>query len=168
MTGPCPREADVIACLDYRCSKPTIDELLAHFELCETCRDVAMLARLIKDDHEYAQQEIRVPAAGQIWWRAAVRARLEAVHAAARPLTWLNGVAAACAIGLVLALVGRTWPLIRETAEWVVTASLVDVAFREAATQIGAQLQRSIAFVLIAGAFVLIAPLAIYFALADN
>lgn len=168
MTGPCPREADVIACLDYRCRQPMTDELLAHLGSCETCRDVATLARLIRDEHEYARHDVRVPAAGQIWWRAAVRARLEAVHAAARPLTWLNGVAGACAIGLVLALVGTAWPWIRETAEWFATAALVDSPFREAATQIAAELQRSIAFLLIAGVFVLIAPLAIYFALSDD
>ncbi len=51
-----------------------------------------------------------LPTAGQMWWRLAVRARLDREHAAARPVVWLQGVAAACGLGLVATAIGAVAP----------------------------------------------------------
>ena len=61
---------------------------------CETCREVASVSMLLREDSECSRIEMHVPAAGQVWWRAAVRARLESTHAAARPMTWMHGITA--------------------------------------------------------------------------
>ena len=97
----CSREVEVVASvLDRRRLRRDDAALAAHVDACDSCREVAALTRLMSTDHEKTRREIRVPAAGQVWWRAAVRARLEAVHAAARPLTWSHGVAGACRVGV--------------------------------------------------------------------
>jgi hypothetical protein len=166
----CPREVEVVASLLDRRSMGIDDEALAaHLGVCDTCREVAELTRVMSSDHERARGEIHVPAAGQVWWRAAVRARLEAVHAAARPLTWSHGIASACAIGLVMAMLGFAWPMVRETAWWIVERAL-DVApvGAAAATLVTTSVHGSVALMVVAAACVLFAPVALYLALSDE
>ena len=69
---------------------------------------------LLHEDVDHARIDVIVPAAGQIWWRAAVRARLESTHAAARPMTWMHGITGAIVIGAMLAVVTAVWPMIPE------------------------------------------------------
>jgi hypothetical protein len=166
----CPREIDVVASILDRHATRIDDGLLAaHIESCEICRDVAVLTRLMSTDHDHAHREVRVPAAGQVWWRAAIRARLEAVHAAARPLTWSHGIAAACTLGLVVAIGGLVWPVVREAAGRIL-ALAVDVAplGAAAAALVTTSLHGSAALTLVAAACVLLAPVALYLALADE
>jgi hypothetical protein len=168
MTEPCPREREIVtAGTDRRRSRRMSDDLLAHVDSCDACREAAMLVHLMSEPHDHAR-EIYVPAAGQVWWRAAVRARLEAVQAAARPLTWVHGVAGACALGLLLALVGMSWPLVREAAGSFGNGALAESSLGAAATYLGTAALRSVPFVIIAGACVLIAPFAIYFVLLSD
>jgi len=166
----CPREVEVVAMLLDRRSMRIDDEALAaHVDVCESCREVAELTRVMSADHERARREIRVPAAGQVWWRSAVRARLEAVHAAARPLTWSHGVAGACAIGLVIALIGLVWPAVQEATGWIGARALeVAPLGRAAATLMTTTLHGSVALMLVGAVFVLFAPVALYLALADE
>src|SRR5262245_62484029 len=108
------------------------------------CREVVAVATVLSADQERARYEARVPAAGQVWWRSAVRARLEAAHTAARPLTWLHGIAGACAVGLACALIGVAWPTVREWASWFTTETLgVDSRITDVAVLVTAALQRS-------------------------
>ena len=65
-----------------RCCRDTgrtaCDEaLVAHAGNCATCREVASVSLLLREDSEHSRFDMHVPAAGQVWWRAAVRARLE-------------------------------------------------------------------------------------------
>jgi hypothetical protein len=171
MTGGCPHEVEVVASLlDRRSLRIDDDALGAHVEGCEICREVAELTRVMSTDHERTRREIRVPAAGQVWWRAAVRARLEAVQTASRPLTWSHGIAAACAIGVVMALLGFAWPVVREAAGWIVARAL-DAAVplgAAAATVVTTSIHGSVALVLVGAACILFAPVALYFALSDE
>jgi hypothetical protein len=166
----CPREVEVVASMLDRHSVRIDDQsLAAHVDVCENCREVAELTRLMSTDHERARREIRVPAAGQVWWRAAVRARLEAVHAAARPLTWSHGVAGACALGLVMALLGFAWPVVREAAAWIVARALDAAPLgAAAATLVTTSVHGSVALMFFAAACILVAPVALYFALSDD
>jgi hypothetical protein len=169
MTPWCPYEADVTAAvLERRRLTDDGDELMTHAAGCEICREVLMVTRLLVDDREQARREIHVPAAGQVWWRAAVRARLEAVHAAARPLTWLNGIAGACAIGLVIALASVAWPFARAGAEWLVAIAFTDSSFSQAVALVMGTLQRGVVVMLLAATCLVFAPLALYLALSDD
>ena len=168
--GGCPREVEVVASLlDRRSLRIDDDALAAHIEGCEICREVAELTRVMSTDHERTRREIRVPAAGQVWWRAAVRARLEAVHSAARPLTWSHGMAGACAIGVVMALLGFARPMVHEAAGWVMARALDAVPLGEAAaTLVTSSAHGNVAVMFVAAACILFAPVALYVALSDE
>jgi hypothetical protein len=169
MTRWCPREAEVTAAiLERRQSGLDRDEVMTHAGECEICREVVMVTRLLVDDREQARREIHVPAAGQVWWRAAVRARLEAVHAAARPLTWLNGIAGACAIGLAIGLASVAWPFARDGAAWLVAIAFTDSSFSQAVALVMGTLQRGVVVMLVAATCLVFAPLALYLALSDD
>ena len=62
---------------------------------------------------------MQVPAAGQVWWRAAIRARADAARDAARPMIWLQAVAGAGAAGAALAGVSMVWPRIQGMIRFV-------------------------------------------------
>ena len=165
MTTVCPHEVEVVAALVER--RYASEALVEHAEACDVCREVIMVTRLMVDDRDL-RRVARVPAAGQVWWRAAVRARLEAVHAAARPLTWLHGVAGAAACGLLIAMLGMSWPFVRDTITWLVYLALIESAVTEAATRVAAALPQTMAIVLVACACLVLAPLALFFVLSDD
>ena len=165
----CAREHDVVAAVLSRRWRMAHDDLKRHADVCESCREVVAGASLLSAERDRARSEVRVPAAGQIWWRAAVRARLEAAHAAARPLTWLHGIAGACALGLAVAVAGMAWPTIRDIGAWLAQqVPGVDSGFGEVAVLMGAAIQKSLPLAFIVAAFIVLAPVALYFALSDD
>jgi hypothetical protein len=165
----CAREHDVVAAVLSRQWCLADDDLKNHADVCENCREVVAVASLLSTEQDRARSEVQVPAAGQVWWRAAVRARLEAAHAAARPLTWLHGIAGACALGLAVAVVGIAWPTIRDIGAWLAEqVPGVDSGLGEVAVLMGAAVQKSLPLAFIVAAFVVLAPVALYFALSDD
>ena len=165
----CIHEHDVVAAVLSHCWDRGNDELKQHAADCEVCRDVVAVARLISTDQEHARYEVRVPAAGQVWWRAAVRARLEAAHAVARPLTWLHGIAGACAVGVACAVIGMAWPSLREMAAWFTFEAFgADSRMADVAAFVTAAMLRSLPVAFVVAACLVIAPVALYFALTDD
>lgn len=168
MSDHCARERDVVSAVLSRRWSDADDELKQHAAGCDTCREVVAVAELLSADQERARHEARVPAAGQVWWRAAVRARLEAAQAAARPLTWLHGIAGACALGLAWALLGVAWPSVREMAGWLLSRVLGDSQVVDVAALMTAALQKSLPLAFVVAACIVLAPVALYFALTDD
>jgi hypothetical protein len=110
MIAECAHEQDVLDVVATRrwpdrCSA----ELQAHISECAACRDLAGTAAALLDEQEAAWSEARVPTSGVVWWRAQARAREEAVRAAARPIAFVQGVAATCAVWLAVSLL-RAFP----------------------------------------------------------
>lgn len=167
MTRACTRETDVVRALfDGRLERDA--DLRAHVVACAACGETAMVATLLRADRDASLADVHVPAAGQVWWRAAIRARLDATQAAARPLTWAHGVAGACAAGLAAATVTMGWPTVAAFGDWLTerTDGLGPGAL--AAAQLAAvMLQRTIP-IGIAAALLLVAPIALYLAFADR
>ncbi len=144
------------------------ETLVSHALACDTCREVASIAALMHDDHERSRYEAHVPAAGQVWWRAAIRARLESSHTATRPMTWLHGVTAAAAVGVLLAAFTLAWPMLTPISEGVRTIAVSYWPRPDVASAMANGL-RTIAIVGGAAAAILVlAPLALYFALSDE
>jgi hypothetical protein len=165
----CVHEARIVATvLDGAWPHRADRELIAHATECATCREVAGLAEAIHDDHERARYEVRVPAAGQVWWRSAIRARLESTHAATRPMTWLHGITGAIAVGLLLALCSAAWPMLGPLAAhaWAAVVPLFPSA--DVAAALAGGLRLSLMLGLAVAAIILLAPLALYFALSDD
>jgi hypothetical protein len=165
----CIHEDDVVAAVLSRRWDVASEELKLHASACEICRDVAAVAQLLSSDQERARQQVRVPAAGQVWWRAAIRARLEAAHAAERPMTWLHGIAGACALGLAWAVIGMTWPSLREVGGWLLTQTVgADSSLGDLAAVVTAMLQNSLPLAFVVAACLILAPIAFFLALSDG
>jgi len=107
---PCRYEADVLASVTSGSWDHAPDELKAHVTTCRACSDLALVSQLLKSDHAAMVAEANVPSAGQVWWRAQMRARAEAAEAAARPLFVAQAVACAAVVGVLVALVTWLWP----------------------------------------------------------
>jgi hypothetical protein len=108
----CTREHEVVmVVLSGRWPDGADLELREHAEGCPACRDVVAIAPALRRDQRLA--DVQLPAAGQVWWRAAIRARADAARDAARPMIWLQAVAGAGAAGAALAGISMMWPRIQ-------------------------------------------------------
>ena len=165
----CPQETAVVNAVlsgawPHRCD----ESLVAHASHCPTCREVASVSILLREDSESSRIEAHVPAAGQVWWRAAVRARLESTHAAARPMTWMHAITASIVMGAVLAALTALWPVLPGalTTAWAVTREFLPNP--QVATAIGSGLRMSLMLGMIGAVLMLLAPLALYFVFSDD
>jgi hypothetical protein len=177
MTVPeCPREQDVInAIVSGRWPHHCDETLQTHVLECRVCKELIDVASVLRQEREGLHDEMSVPSAGQVWWRAAIRARLEASQQVARPLSWLFGVSVACAVGLAIAVVELLWSPVRHAlgsaapSAWTPSFGLGDLARLLPNLTNLAPLTTTGAFLLLgAVACLVLAPLALYFALSDE
>src|SRR5258707_209949 len=106
----CPHEQEIVdLVVSGRWRDEGDDALGAHAARCGACAETLELARLLQDDRKALSEEASVPSAGAVWWRATIRARAEAVRTAGQPITLLQGIAVATAIGLFAGLAGAWW-----------------------------------------------------------
>jgi hypothetical protein len=165
----CPREPDVVnAVLSGSWPHGCDEALVAHAGQCSTCREVAQVSVLLREDVDHARINLVVPAAGQVWWRAAVRARLESTHAAARPITWMHGITAAMVVGIALAVMTTVWPLLPEVMRDVEVIARDYLPNGEVASALAGGLRQSLLIGAIGAALLVLTPLALYFVLADD
>jgi hypothetical protein len=167
----CEHEAAVTQAVLSRQWPHACDQALqTHARTCEVCGEVVSIAALLREDYDEARKaisrrDVPLPSAGQIWWRAAVRARADAARAAARPLVWGYGAAAASAIGLLAAGGTMLWPSVTPAFERVgaLTARLAPAADLVVAT-LGARMP----IVIGVAACLVAAPIALYFAFREE
>ena len=165
----CPREQEVVnAVLGGTWPDRCDDSLVAHAANCGTCREVAQVSMLLHEDVDRARIDVIVPAAGQIWWRAAVRARLESTHAAARPMSWMHAITGAIVAGVFLAAITAVWPMLPAAITMVRAISLEVFPSPEVGRAIAGGLTQIAGLAIIAAALIVIAPLVVYFALSDD
>ena len=165
----CAHEPLVVeAVLSGRWPERCDDDLVTHARACEVCREVAALASLIHDEHERSRYEVHVPAAGQVWWRSAIRARLESTQTAMRPMTWMHALTAAITIGLLLAALTATWPMLLPLGDRAWTVALGFIPNAEVASALASGLRQIVMAGAIAVAVLVAAPLALYFVLSGD
>ena len=165
----CAREPQVVnAVLSGRWPDRADETLVAHAATCETCHEVAAVAVLLREDVDQSRFEVHVPAAGQIWWRAAVRARLESTHAATRPITWMHGITGATVLGALLAALTIVWPSVPGLARQAWTEAAGFFPSPEVAGAIASGLRVSVMAGVLVAALLIVAPLALYFVLSDD
>ena len=168
MTCECSREEDVLDALSARRWPDRCDaDLRAHVASCDICADLVDVAAALLDDHEVAWRDARVPPSGVVWWRAQLRAREDAARAAARPLAFIQGVAASVAVWLVVALVRAVPPAYLSTWRAWVTELVPDITVRmpDMARVTGAI---PLSILVLLAAWLVLAPVAIYFAVVDE
>jgi len=165
----CPREQEVVNAIlagawPHRCD----DALVSHAASCEVCKEVASVSLLLREDVDQSRIEVHVPAAGQVWWRAAVRARLESTQAAARPMTWMHAITGAIVLGVFLSGLTAVWPLLPAGVGTVRDAANRFLPSAEVTSAIAGGLAQSVVVGLVAGAVLIITPLALYVVLSDD
>jgi hypothetical protein len=105
MPWECAREQDVLDAMASRRWPDRDPEIAAHVNACSVCSDLVQVAAAFRDDQDVAWSEaVPLPSGEVIWWRAQVRARAEAQRLAARPITIVQGLGAAAAIVVVVAV----------------------------------------------------------------
>jgi hypothetical protein len=168
MTCECSREQDVLDALAARRWPERCDaDLRTHVASCAICADLVDVASALLDDHEVAWRDAHLPPSGVVWWRAQLRAREEAARAAARPLAFIQGVAASVAVWLVLALVRAVPPGYLSTWRAWLMGLVPDITVRmpDLARVTGAV---PLSILVLLAAWLLLAPVAIYFAVVDE
>jgi hypothetical protein len=177
MTVPaCPREQDVInAIVTGRWPHHCDETLPAHVAECSVCTEIVDVAGVFRVERDELHSDASLPSAGQVWWRAAIRAKLEASEQVARPFSWLFGVSVACVVGLSIAVVELLWAPVQlaltsaPAVTWTPSFGLGEVVRLLPSLTDLSPLTSTGAFVLLgATACLLLAPLALYFALSDE
>ena len=163
----CVHEHVVVdAVLSGRWPRQCDESLVAHAATCEVCNEVAAITALIHDDSERSRLDVQVPAAGQVWWRSAIRARMESTEAAMRPMTVMHAVTGAVALGVLLAIGTVAWPFAVPLLERGWSFAVTFFPNPEVASSVASGLRQSAMLGLLAAALLVLAPLlAIYVAL---
>ncbi|MEP6918528.1 MAG: hypothetical protein ABJC89_23000 [Acidobacteriota bacterium] len=164
----CVHEAEVLEALAFGRWPDRGGELSAHVSGCEACADLMVVARALHDDRAAWCRKAQPPAAGMVWWRATIRARAEAVRTVAQPISVLQGIAGACLVGAAAGLATVAWQSVHRLDR--IAELAVQLASRRADIAAASALAAGRGLpilVAVAGGLVL-APLAIYFTLADD
>ena len=154
----CPRESDVLDALASKRWPHRVDrELVDHVAACKICEDVLVVAAAIGEDRDATWLEASVPSSGQVWWRAGMRARQEAIREASRPLTFVYVVAASVALVLMTAVGWFAWPTVHDFAVSILSTQKSDLAS-----------PLTVPLLVALGAVLVVAPVALYFVLSDE
>ncbi len=150
----CVREADVLDALTSARWPNRVDaELSAHVASCDICQDVLTVASAMREDHEAAWADADVPSSGQMWWRAEMRARQDAVREATRPVAVAQGVAALLVLVVAAAGAWVAWPAIQRFFAAVTLEQLPPIVVPLAVAML---------------ALIVVAPVALYFVLSEK
>jgi len=163
----CPRESDVLEAVAFGRWPDHCAELVTHVATCAVCADLVEVARALHDDRESLCRR-DPPAAGIVWWRATIRARADAARTATQPISVLQAIAGASIIGAGAGLVTIAW----RSMHWVdrLDEVAVTLASRRADLEAASTLatMHGLPILLALAAGLVLAPLALYFTLADD
>lgn len=166
MRSACDREAELLDALQSsRWPAGCDDALRLHVEACRECEELVELSLALLQDHRALVQEAHVPSSAIVWWRAQMRSRRESAEQATQPISVIQGLAAACAAGLLVAAAGYYSPAFRRALSWVVDAggSLIASASPAATAEpLSWGIPAAIALAII------VTPLALYFTLHEE
>ncbi len=156
----CPRESDVLdAVASARWPHRVPRELADHVASCAICADVVTVAEAMRADHDAVWPQADLPSPGQVWWRAEMRARQEAIRKASRPVTIAQGVAAllTLAVAVMTGWLASAW--IRQQTPAFDFASMSARALTS---------PLAVSLVVALCALVVITPVALYLVLSDE
>ena len=164
MTPECPRESDVLQAVAF----DRMAEVREHLDTCASCADVAEMARVLRQDYSVTLREAHVPSAGAVWWRATIRARAEDARSVSKPITVAQSVAGACVAGLIAGFASVLWRWLSSLMSAGDVLVRLDARRDEIAAASSLVLQHALPLALGLAACLVVAPLALYFALSDD
>jgi predicted anti-sigma-YlaC factor YlaD len=140
----CPREDELLAALERGFVGAELHE---HVLVCESCRELHLVAGAFLHDHAHAVAEAPIPSSGTMWWRMRVRQRHDAESTARRSLLIGQAVTVAIALALLVKFFGAdvagvarqlvasidiSKPLLFVLAAWILAAPIAGwVAIRQ-------------------------------------
>ena len=168
----CPFESDVLDALaSRRWPARAGEELQAHVAACDSCRDLASVAGALINEEDVAYAGAHVPSSAAVWHRAQLRAREDAARAAMRPIGFVQGLAFAFSVAAAIAVAVWGLPVLASLMPDLsgITASLHAPSLSMPTdTQALALLSNTTVQVALAAWLVLLAPVAVYFALSND
>ena len=171
-TVDCCREDDVLDALTSgRWPDRADDELRGHVATCAICADVIEVASAVLEVRNDEPGEMRIPSSAVMWWRAQMRARQEAAREAARPITVAQVVALVTLVAVsVSAFIALSPWLAGVAGGWMLGAvdSATSLATGRGPSGMLTQGWVLSAVVIGLGIWLVLAPVAIYFAVADD
>jgi hypothetical protein len=115
----CERERELVEAMTRDSwPRPDASNLRRHAHECASCREVMALAEALRAERNVVLTQARLPSASQVWWRAQVRARLEAAHEAERPISVAQVLASAALLALAMSAGGIGWLIARGGTVW--------------------------------------------------
>lgn len=165
---PCPHEQAVLEAVQTgHWPLPAESALQAHLATCVDCAAVAELVCALRVDLESAPGgEATTPTSSVMWWKLQQRARRDAARAAARPVAIAQALALACLCGLLVGLGGLAWHWLHPWGDWF-AAQVVSLPSLTT-TVAGRPLWRMTGLSLAALAVLVLAPVALYLAIAED
>jgi hypothetical protein len=152
----CCHEDDVLDALTSGRWPDRADAALrAHVASCAVCADIVAVAGAILEGRDDTVTDMRIPSSAVMWWRAQMRARQEAAREAVRPIAVAQVVVVIAAVVMLSPWVGgvmSSWLAASTDASSGSTSSLA---------------QAWVIPAVVVGVSLLIAPVAIYLAVAD-
>jgi hypothetical protein len=165
----CPRECELLDALQASRWPEACDaSLREHVNGCGSCADLLAVVAALLDEQKILVQEAVVPSSAIVWWRAQMRSRREAAEKAAQPISFVQGIALACAAGLLATALSVFVPTFRKSFEWLLGAA---EAWPGLAVPVSADVLASpIALAAIAalGICAIVAPIALYFTFRED
>ncbi|HEY0872094.1 MAG TPA: hypothetical protein VGD94_01385 [Vicinamibacterales bacterium] len=119
----CPHEHELLDALQTSRPADLPEPLHEHVAGCARCSETLSVVGALLAEREALMREAAVPSSAIVWWRAQMRSRREAAAAAARPISYAQGILVACAAGLLATLLGIYVPAFREGMSWIADAA---------------------------------------------
>jgi hypothetical protein len=161
----CEFEAEVLAAvLQSRWPERADVALRQHVEQCAICSDAAAIANALDDACAQMRAYAVVPDPGRVWWMVQTRVRREAVKAAGHPITAVQVIALACAVGLLGACFGATSAWFQSALQRILS-SLVGFELKMLIPSPPALLAEHSALVLAIAAVILLVPATVFLAI---
>lgn len=92
------------------------DELLVHVASCARCQDALAVSAWMRHLADTSGDDVRLPEAGVLLWRAELRRKADARRRAERPLLWARAASVAVALGGGALLIASYGPQIVSAA----------------------------------------------------
>ena len=143
----CEREFEVLECA---AAGVLGDDLRAHIAACDCCRDLYDAAHAVAGDRAALLRDAHPPSAGLVLWRANMRAQREAARAAVRAGSVIQVVLLVTAIVVALAILGISIDVQSVTRSILASAHTFAIPL------------------LALAAWLILAPVAVYFAVTEK
>jgi hypothetical protein len=160
----CPRESEVLEAAVIG-GRPADPELADHVDACPSCREAALVVAALRVERDVAWEEAALPTSHVVWLRAQMRARAEATRLASGPIAVVQALGAACAVGVIAAIVGTSYWWLRSWVVWLGDAAAV-IASAPSTFEMATLASRGI--LLAVGVWLVLAPVAVYLAATED